>query len=163
MSTLTFPVSAMPAEETVKPISQLTLKSRLEDMALLRPWVDSFAAEHGIPDDTLFGIHLCLEEAISNVIRHGYEGQSDQTLTVECALPDTGEIVFVIEDQAPPFDPVSGSLIEDQPDPSPMDLLRPGGRGILLMRKFAHSLKYERVENGKGGGNRLTIGFQLRR
>jgi hypothetical protein len=29
------------------------------------------------------------------------------------------------------------------------------------MRKFAHSLKYERVEDGNGSGNRLTIGFQL--
>ncbi len=38
-----------------------------------------------------------------------------------------------------------------------MDYLRPGGRGILLMRKFADRLAYERL----AGGNRLTIGFAL--
>jgi serine/threonine-protein kinase RsbW len=161
MSTISCPVSAMPQEDIAKPASRLTLKSQLDDMALLWPWVESFAVEHAIPADTVFGVHLCLEEAISNVIRHGYNGQPDHTLTVECGLLNADEVVFIIEDQAPPFDPVSGSIIEEQPASSPLDYLRPGGRGILLMRKFAHTLKYERIERDNGNGNRLTIGFQL--
>ena len=147
----------MPAEETAKHASRLTLKSQLDDMALLWPWVEWLGVEYAIPADTLFNVHLCLEEAISNVIRHGYDGQPGSTLTVECTSPDAREVVFTIEDQAPPFDPVSGAIMEDQPATSPMDYLRPGGRGILLMRKFAHSLKYERL----AGGNRLAIGFSL--
>jgi len=157
MSTLFCPVAAMPAEDTAKHVSRLTLKSQLDDMALLWAWVESLAVEYSIPADTLFGVHLCLEEAISNVIRHGYNGQPGNTLTVDCASPNAHEIVFTIEDQAPPFDPVSGSITEDEPAASPMDYLRPGGRGILLMRKFSHTLKYERL----AGGNRLTIGFAL--
>ncbi len=73
MSTISCPVGVMPAEGTAKHVSRLTLKSQLDDMASLWPWVESVAVEHGIPADTLFGVHLCLEEAISNVIRHGYE------------------------------------------------------------------------------------------
>ncbi len=162
MSTISCPVAAMPQEDIAKPASRLTLQSQLEDMALLWPWVESCAAEHGLAADTVFGVHLCLEEAVSNVIRHGYDGQPDHTLTVECALAGADEVVFIIEDQAPPFDPVSGSIVEDEPAASPLDYLRPGGRGILLMRKFAHSLKYERLaDDHGGGGNRLTIGFQL--
>lgn len=157
MSTIPYPVAAMPAEETAKHASRLTLKSQLDDMALVWPWVEALGVEYAIPADTLFGVHLCLEEAISNVIRHGYDGQPGSTLTVEFARPQAREVVFTIEDHAPPFDPVSGSIIEEEPANSPMDYLRPGGRGILLLRKFSHSLKYERL----AGGNRLAIGFEL--
>jgi anti-sigma regulatory factor (Ser/Thr protein kinase) len=157
MSTISCSVSAMPAEDTAKHVSRLTLKSQLDDMAQLWPWTEALAVEYSIPADTLFGVHLCLEEAVSNVIRHGYEGQPGHSVTVDCSSPNEHEVVFTIEDQAPPFDPVSGSLIEEQPASSPMDYLRPGGRGILLMRKFAGTLNYERI----AGGNRLRLGFFL--
>jgi anti-sigma regulatory factor (Ser/Thr protein kinase) len=151
----------MPAENTVEPAPRLTLKSQLDDMAALWPWVESIAAEYGLPADTVFGIHLCLEEAVSNVIRHGYGGQPGNTLTVDYSLSDGHELLFTVEDQAPAFDPLTAPLVEDQPATSPMDYLRPGGRGILLMRNFAGSLAYERLESSNGGGNRLTIGFVL--
>jgi anti-sigma regulatory factor (Ser/Thr protein kinase) len=160
MSTISYPV-AMPKEDTAKHVSRLTLKSQLDDMALLWPWVEALIAQYAIPSDTAFAIHLCLEEAISNVIRHGYIGQANQILTVNCALPEAHLVEFTIEDQAPPFDPLEPEHIEELVEPSPEDFLRPGGRGILLMRKFASTIKYERIETGKGGGNRLTIGFVL--
>jgi anti-sigma regulatory factor (Ser/Thr protein kinase) len=147
----------MTAEDTAKPAPRLTLKSQLDDMALLWPWVEALVAEYSIPADTAFAVHLCLEEAISNVIRHGYRGQPNSTVTVDCASPGERNLVFTVEDQAPPFDPLAPSLIEEPPAPTPEDYLRPGGRGILLLRKFAGTLAYERL----AGRNRLTIGFVL--
>ncbi len=161
MNTIAFPAETVPAENTAKAAPRLTLKSQLDDMGALWPWVESIAAQYAIPADTVFGIHLCLEEAVSNVIRHGYGGQPGNTITVDYTLSDGHVLLFTVEDQAPAFDPITAPLIEDQPVASPMDYLRPGGRGILLMRSFANSLGYERLENGSGGGNRLTIGFVL--
>jgi len=147
----------MALEGTLKPVSRLTLKSQLEDMAALWTWTEAIIAEYAIPPDSAFGVHLCLEEAISNVIRHGYSGKPGHSLTVDYAVPNAHELVFTIEDQAPPFDPLDPSLIEELPAPVPEDFLRPGGRGILLMRRFASSIAYQRLANG----NRLTIGFVL--
>jgi serine/threonine-protein kinase RsbW len=147
----------MPAENTVKPVPRLTLKSQLDDMAILWPWVEAIVAEYAIPPDTAFAIHLCLEEAISNIIRHGYSGQPGHTLTVDYASPNAHELVFTVEDQAPPFNPLDPSLIEELPAPVPEDFLRPGGRGILLMRRFASTIAYQSL----AGGNRLIIGFVL--
>jgi len=161
MSTISCPVAAMPAEDTAKHVSRLTLKSQLDEMAVLWPWVEALIVQFDLPSDTAFAVHLCLEEAISNVIRHGYIGQADQMLTVNCALPEAHLIEFTIEDQAPPFDPLEPQHIEELVEPTPEDFLRPGGRGILLMRKFASTIAYERVGSGAGGGNRLTIGFHL--
>jgi serine/threonine-protein kinase RsbW len=157
MISTAFPAETMAVEDTVKPVSRLTLKSQLEDMAMLWTWVEAIVAEYAIPSDTAFGVHLCLEEAISNVIRHGYSGQPGHTLTVDCATPNAHELVFTVEDQAPPFNPLDPSLIEELPAPVPEDFLRPGGRGILLMRRFAGTIAYQRLADG----NRLTIGFIL--
>ncbi|HEY1806170.1 MAG TPA: ATP-binding protein [Terracidiphilus sp.] len=157
MSTVVYPVAPMPAEETVKPVSRLTLGSRLEDLTLLWRWVEARSAEHAIPPDTEFAIQLCLEEAVSNIIRHGYGGHPGHALTVETIPAETGNLVFRIEDQAAPFNPL------DEPDEPPalksIDDLPPGGQGIRLLRKFAGTITYERL----AGGNRLTIGFRLPR
>jgi anti-sigma regulatory factor (Ser/Thr protein kinase) len=153
----------MPREHTVKPATRLTLESRLDRLTLLRQWVDALAAEYAIPADTQFGIHLCLEEALSNIVGHGYGGQPNHAITVECTVDcapgGVRELAFIVEDQAPPFDPLAPSTAEEAPAPRSIGELRPGGQGIRLLRKFAGSLAYQRLP----GGNRLTIRFALPR
>jgi serine/threonine-protein kinase RsbW len=151
------PPGTMPAERTSKPVHRLTLRSQLGDLALLWPWVEALAAEYSISSETTFAIHLCLEEAVSNVIRHGYGGQPNHTLAVSCASPAERKVEFTIEDQAPPFDPLAHAAAAEPSPPSSIEELRPGGRGLHLLRTFAGSLAYERTS----AGNRLTIAFVL--
>ncbi len=151
------PAAIMPGENTVKPEPRLTLQSQLHELARLWSWVEAQAAALGIPANTEFAIQLCLEEAISNIIRHGHGGQPNLAITVDCTTPaGTQEVVFAIEDHAPPFNPLAA---DEEPLPSSIDQVRPGGRGIRLLRKFAGSLAYQRLP----AGNRLTIGFALPR
>ncbi len=137
-----------------RPASRLTIHSRLDDLLLVWPWMESLAHAYAIPAHTQFAILLCLEEALSNVIRHGYRGRAGETLTVDCALDESNQLVLTIEDQAPPFNPLTAPEAEN---PSTVDELRPGGRGIRLMRRFAGSLTYQRLP----GGNRLTMRFAI--
>jgi serine/threonine-protein kinase RsbW len=150
----------MPETHPSRPASRLTLHSELDDLTLVWPWVESLAAYYHLSADTQFALQLCLEEALSNVIRHGYGGRPnetpDVTLTIDCAVDGTGDLMLTVEDQAPPFNPLA---LEDAPAPSTIEDLRPGGRGIQLMRKFAGSLAYQRLP----GGNRLTIRFAVGR
>jgi serine/threonine-protein kinase RsbW len=145
----------MPGENAARSEQRLTIQSRLEDLGLIWPWVESLATEHAVPADTGFAIDLCLEEAVSNVIRHGYGGQPDRPISIDFAI-EPGELAFTIEDQAPPFDPLALPAVEETPAPASIDEIPLGGRGIALMRKFAGSLAYERLP----GGNRLTIRFR---
>jgi serine/threonine-protein kinase RsbW len=136
--------------------SRLTIQSRLDDLVLLWPWVDSLAADYRIPAGTLYAIHLCLEEAISNVIRHGYQGRPGPPITVEFASR-AGAVQFTVEDQAPPFDPLAHPEAVPVPTPASPDEFPLGGRGISLMRKFAGSLIYKRL----AAGNCLTLSFPV--
>jgi len=146
----------MPGETAAKSEPRLTIQSRLEDLALIWPWAESIAEEHVLPPATRFAIHLCLEEALSNIIRHGYRGQPGRPVTIQWAA-GPGELVFTVEDEAPKFDPLAISPEEPTSAPSPADQLPLGGQGIRLMRKFAGSLAYQRLS----AGNRLTMTFPI--
>ena len=146
----------MPVGDKNGAASRLNLDSRLADLEKLLPWVEALAAEYSIPADTQFAIHLCLEEALSNIICHGYRSEPGHPITVDCTL-DRPELEFAVEDQAPPFDPLAPLAVPDREAASPVDRLQLGGHGIRFMRKFAGSMAYQRLANG----NRLTFGFMI--
>ena len=112
---------------------------------------ERFGAEHGLPDRTIFGFQLALDEILTNVISYGFEEDAqDPVITVTLHLRDT-EVEAVIQDNGRPFNP-----LEDAAEPD-VDLPasgRPiGGLGIHLTKAFVHSLTYERVD----GCNRLNL------
>jgi anti-sigma regulatory factor (Ser/Thr protein kinase) len=144
----------MPANPSSAPPSRLTLQSQLDDLARVWPWIETLSGAHGIPENTQFAVQLCLEEALSNIIRHGYRNRPGESVTVDCALDENRELTLTVEDQGPPFDPLTAPEAEE-----PIDHLKPGGRGIRLMRRFAGSLSYQRLPSG----NRLTMRFALPR
>ncbi len=82
------------------------LRSQLSEMTQLPPWIEALATRHGIPSDIQFGIELCLEEVVSNVIRHGYAGAEDRSVAVSFATPRHSYFEFVVEDEAPQFNPL---------------------------------------------------------
>jgi len=136
---------------------QLILRSRLEDLAAVFPWVESLGEAYSIPPRTLFAINLCLEEALSNVVRHGYRGDPDQTMTVKFERNGEHEAAFAIEDSAPHFRPFDPAVPLEEPAPVALEEIVPGGHGIRLMRKFASSVEWEPLQRG----NRLRLGFAL--
>jgi serine/threonine-protein kinase RsbW len=148
--------ATMLAEDNQKPVRTLSLHSQLAEVARLWPWVDALGAEYSVPSDTLFAIHLCLEEALSNIIRHGYHGQPGQPIVVDFTMESGTDLVFTIEDQAPPFDPLAFEV--SGKTGSPTDLLDIGGHGIRFLRKYSGGLGYQRMADG----NRLTIRFSIR-
>jgi serine/threonine-protein kinase RsbW len=148
----------MSAESAAKFPRRLTIQSRLDQLEFLWPWAESLAEEHAASNETRFAIHLCLEEAVSNVIRHGYGGQPDRPITIEFAAePDV--LAFSVEDQAQPFDPLSQPATEETPAPVSIDEIPLGGRGIQFLKKFAGGLAYEPLP----GGNRLILRFRVGR
>jgi len=131
---------------------ELMLGSRLSDLAQVHVWIESLASRHMIPASTQFAMNLCLEEVLSNIVQHGYSGKPDHSIAVHFVSPGKDNFVFVVEDQAPPFNPVDGP---EPPALNPLDEIHIGGQGIRLLRRFADALEYRATPTG----NRLSIGF----
>jgi serine/threonine-protein kinase RsbW len=147
------PASIMPGKCAHKADARLTLKSQLAELSRVWPWVDALAAEYNLPGETHFAINLCFEEALSNIICHGYRGQPDHSITIDFTSNGTS-LTFTIEDQAPPYAPAEPA---DSQPPASIEEYRPGGLGLQLMRRFAGTLRWEPLPHG----NRLTIGFTV--
>ena len=112
---------------------------------------ERFGAENGLPERTIFGFQLALDEILTNVISYGFEEDTrDPIITVTLHLTDT-EVEAVIQDNGIPFNPLDDAA---EPDVDLPASGRPiGGLGIHLTKAFVHSLTYERVD----GCNRLNL------
>jgi serine/threonine-protein kinase RsbW len=109
-------------------------------------------ADHcGYNGEANFALKLCLEEALTNAIRHGNAGQAAKKITIRYRV-NPEHIDIYIADEGPGFDP------EDVPDPTLAEnLSRPCGRGILLMRAYMNHVEYN------AAGNEIHMVFNRRR
>ena len=90
----------------------------------------------GWDNSTLFGIHMALEESISNAIRHGNKEDAAKKVLVECEL-EVARFWAKICDEGDGYDP--GCV----PDcTSPENLEQPGGRGLALIRAYMTSVEH---------------------
>jgi len=130
--------------------SRLALTSSLADLSRVSPWVGELAAAYSIADRTRFAIEVCLEEVLSNIVRHGYAGEAGHGMTVDFVNAG-GKMKFVVEDHAEPFEPTR----PDDVIPTDLEVIEAGGEGLRLLYRFAGSVEYERLANG----NRVTLSF----
>jgi anti-sigma regulatory factor (Ser/Thr protein kinase) len=114
------------------------------------------ADRHGFAEEIRFAIHLCMEEALANVILHGYRNEPGHPIVIRSSVSG-GTLFFAIDDKAPPFVPVNPDPPSEATKPASLESIEPGGNGIRLLYRFAGSLAHETLPDG----NRLTIGFPV--
>lgn len=95
----------------------------------------------GWPEDDRFGIHLAVEEALMNAIKHGNQRDPEKSVHLRCNVAKQF-VRISIEDEGEGFDP------SQVPDPTLDENLElPTGRGLMLMRSFMSSVKYNELGN----------------
>ena len=98
-------------------------------------------SELGWEEHDVFGIHLAVEEALVNAIKHGNQDNPEKFVDVILRL--SSENFFVqVTDQGQGFNP------SDVPDPTDEDNIDlPSGRGLMLMRSFMSLVEYNSAGN----------------
>jgi serine/threonine-protein kinase RsbW len=116
------------------------------DMSGLKEILDGIAIlleEQGFPLELISDVQLATDEVVTNAIIHGYDGKKGEVRVI--AEADDQEVIIVVEDRAPAFDPVafvSRDVSKDGDD-------RPiGGLGLILIRNVMEEVRYRR-EDGK--------------
>ncbi|MBM4093945.1 MAG: ATP-binding protein [Planctomycetes bacterium] len=95
----------------------------------------------GWEEHDIFGVHLAVEEALMNAIKHG--NQKDASKFVEIVYRMSPEAFQIeITDEGDGFDP------DDVPDPTEEENLEiPSGRGLMLMRSYMTLVQFNDVGN----------------
>jgi sigma-B regulation protein RsbU (phosphoserine phosphatase) len=129
-------------------VLELNVKAVIENLPRLMDNIQNFMRDKGFTDETVLDVQLALDEAVTNIISHGYRGR-DGVIEVRCRV-SAKDVVLTIEDSAEPFDPLSVKEPEFGDDVESRQI---GGLGIFLMRKKVDEATYE-FKNGK---NVLTL------
>ncbi|MBX7168354.1 MAG: ATP-binding protein [Pirellulales bacterium] len=94
-------------------------------------------SRHEWVERDIFSVHLAMEEALVNAIRHGNGGDPSKQVQVECRVA-VDHCWIRICDEGPGFDP------DQVPDPTSDERIDvPSGRGIMLMRNFMTRVEYD--------------------
>ncbi len=117
-------------------------------LAVVRGAVDGLCRSIGFDEDCITRVVMSVDEALTNVIRHAYDGVADQPIEIELdwtKLPDGVRIS--IRD--------CGRRVErEHMTPPPRDNLQPGGLGLHIMTECMDRIEYNPAE---GGGTVLTM------
>jgi serine/threonine-protein kinase RsbW len=127
---------------------ELTVPSRLEEMANVHTLVEEAIREYNLTDDLAHWIELTISESMINAIQHGNKCDPEKKATLKISS-DGNSIEITVEDQG------KGFQLDDVADPTNVEnLLKPSGRGILIIRSFMDEVNLSRRE---GGGSRLRM------
>lgn len=98
--------------------------------------------EKGFSKEDVFAVHLALEEAFLNAVKHGNKMDPSKTVTINYGI-DREKVEISIQDEGGGFNP------QNVPDPRVGEnLYRPEGRGLLLMNAYMHVFEYNERGNG---------------
>ena len=119
----------------------MVVKSRPSAVVEVCEQVLSKLDAYGFDKDDTFAVHLALEEAFLNAVKHGNKMDSSKEVKIECSV-DFDKIEISVTDQGDGFEPASVA------DPRyGEDLYKPGGRGLLLMNSYMDVVKFNETGN----------------
>lgn len=129
---------------------QLEVTSDPQELPAVRDIIRSWTLKHGWSAEDTADIVLAIDEALTNVIRHGYDGQPGQKIKIAAhVLRDAGgdgvEIHIRDYGRQVPLDRICGRDLDD---------VRPGGLGVHIIRSIMASAEYS---HAPGGGMQLVM------
>ena len=133
-----------PQAPLVRPCVRLTMPSIPRYLAVIRAAVGCMAGQDGFPSDVIDKLVLAADEALANVIKHGYDTRPDgEILVILRPIATRGKkgLDIVILDRGKSIDPaaICGRDLAD---------IRPGGLGVHIIRSVMDKVRYRRRSGG---------------
>ena len=135
-------------------VATLQITASLDMLGQVRQFVEATAVlPHLTNPQTISDLVLAVDEAVTNIIRHGYQQQPGIIeINIRC---QQHQIEIKLYDWSPNFDPTQ--IISPNPA-TPLSQRKPGGMGVYMMRHLTDELQYQRLADGR---NELTLIKQI--
>lgn len=128
----------------------LRISSSPAHLPVVRAAVSKACEISGFDEETCGNITLCVDEALTNIIRHAYDGKPDKVIKIELCPTgpaDSRCLRIRLRDYGKHVDP-SKIKSRDLSD------VRPGGLGVHIITECMDSVEFA---PGEGGGTVLTM------
>jgi|SRR5262245_4091271 len=127
---------------------ELVIPSRLEALESVQRLVSEAAQEYKLSEDIAYWMELSISESMINAIRHGNRCDPSKNAHLRISM-NGSELEIIVEDQG------NGFSLDSLADPTEsQNLLKPSGRGILIIRSFMDEVN---LSVSEGGGSRLRM------
>jgi anti-sigma regulatory factor (Ser/Thr protein kinase) len=132
---------------------KLELRSNPEMLCVVRNALGQLTQELGFPEPECRAVVLAVDEALTNIIRHAYQGKTEQPIEAFFRRIETARdgargaaLEIVLEDRGMTVDrkKLCGRELED---------VRPGGLGLHFMRECMDTVEFHR----RWGRNQLRM------
>lgn len=129
----------------------LEIKADLDNLGHVRDFIEANLKTSGLSSDKAGEFLLAIDEAVSNIIMHGFKSNPDGR--IELTVTRQPEALLVrIRDNAPLFDPTQNS--NPHLEISPLERDAPGGFGMYLLNHLVDRIDYKVTDDGC---NELTM------
>lgn len=129
---------------------RLTVSNDTRHLLAVRDFISRMARHGGLPPEEVHKIVLAIDEAVTNIIEHGYNKDEKGTIELEADW-ERDRFQVVIRDSARVFNP------ESIPAPDMAEHVKAGrkkGLGLFLMRQIMDEVRYRYKD---GVQNELTL------
>ena len=130
-------------------LAEKTFPAQLDQLSAIADFITEAARQLHMGERDIFAVQMAVDEAVTNIITHGYPGQPDGSLDISCRKKGD-DLIVEIRDRGSPFDP------DEVPEPdlhTPLEDRREGGLGIFLMRRMMDRVEFAHLD----GENVLTM------
>ncbi len=110
----------------------------------IRDFIEHIGKKYKFDDKTVNSFKLVVDEACTNIIRHGYRDIKNGEITIKAIVRRLSLTILII-DQGKSYDPRQANT----PDLAKyVSIGKKGGLGILMMRKLMDDIQYSITERG---------------
>lgn len=124
---------------------ELNITSDARSLPIVRGAVEKMAKLEGFTDDEAHALTWAIDEALANVIKHGYDGQPDQPITIAMqptrAADGRAGLHVTVRDKGRQVDP---STIKSRD----LEEVRPGGLGVHIIQTVMDEYNYSCPPDG---------------
>gem|GEM_PF-844063 len=129
----------------------LSVADDIRAVSAAADWVDERIGDAGLSGERWHDLHVCLEEALANLILHAKAPDHGKDIRVHVASAP-GHVTLIVRDRCAPFDVTDDDAFD--PDAPPRASI--GGHGVRLLRALATELRYQSTPDG----NQITMLFR---
>ncbi|RMH63464.1 MAG: HAMP domain-containing protein [Calditrichaeota bacterium] len=123
---------------------EITIPAQMSYLIQIREFIEHIGKRYKFSDKVINSFKLVVDEACTNVIRHGYRDIKNGEIQLK-AIIRRMSLTIVIIDQGISYDPRQANT----PDLAKyVDIGKKGGLGILMMRKLMDDIHYAVTERG---------------
>lgn len=128
---------------------RLTVPGQYDRLEQISKFIEQAGYKAGLDVVAVCRCQLAVDEACTNIIEHGYEGEGRGSIDIVCE-PGQGELVITILDQAKPFD---ADAIPEPTLNTSLEKMQIGGLGLYFMRQVMDAVEF----SSEAGSNKLVL------